>query len=53
MKSAAALLALAHRHGVEVPITAVVVDVVEGNRTARDAADVLMARTPKPERYGA
>lgn len=51
VKSAGVLLALAHRHGVEMPITEVVVDIVEGRYTARDAADLLMSRSPKPERY--
>ncbi|WJV51661.1 NAD(P)H-dependent glycerol-3-phosphate dehydrogenase [Streptomyces flavofungini] len=52
VKSAAALLTLARRHGVEMPITEVVVDVIDGRCTAREAADALMTRTPKAERYG-
>ncbi|MFD9864471.1 NAD(P)H-dependent glycerol-3-phosphate dehydrogenase [Streptomyces alboflavus] len=52
VKSAEALLALARRHGVEMPITEVVVAVINGSLTAREASDVLMSRTPKPERYG-
>ncbi|GHC88441.1 glycerol-3-phosphate dehydrogenase [NAD(P)+] [Streptomyces flavofungini] len=52
VKSAAALLAVTRRHGVEMPITEIVVDVIDGRLTAREAADVLMARTPKGERYG-
>lgn len=52
VKSADALLALARRHDVEMPITEVVVAVIDGRLTAREAADLLMSRTPKPERYG-
>ncbi|MFI1177550.1 NAD(P)H-dependent glycerol-3-phosphate dehydrogenase [Streptomyces melanogenes] len=52
VKSAAALLALAQRHGAEMPITEVVVGVINGQLTAAQAAELLMSRTPKPERYG-
>lgn len=52
VKSAAALLALAQRHGREMPITEVVVGVIDGRLTAAQAAELLMSRTPKPERYG-
>ncbi|GGO58947.1 NAD(P)H-dependent glycerol-3-phosphate dehydrogenase [Streptomyces lasiicapitis] len=51
VETSTALLALAHRHGVEMPITEVVVGVIEGKVTAREAADLLMSRAPKPERY--
>ncbi|QIB49544.1 NAD(P)H-dependent glycerol-3-phosphate dehydrogenase [Streptomyces aureoverticillatus] len=52
VKTSAALLELARRHGVDMPITEVVVAVVDGQLTAKEAADVLMSRSPKPERYG-
>ena len=52
VKSAAALVALAQRHGAEMPITEVVADVINGQLTAAQAAELLMTRTPKPERYG-
>ncbi|MFE3187006.1 oxidoreductase subunit [Streptomyces violascens] len=51
VKSSAALLALAHRYGVEMPITEVVVDVIRGRINVTQAADRLLARAPKPERY--
>ena len=50
IKSSAALLALAHRYGVEMPITEVVVDVIKGRTDVRQAAERLMARAPRPER---
>ncbi|WP_329140984.1 NAD(P)H-dependent glycerol-3-phosphate dehydrogenase [Streptomyces sp. NBC_00670] len=53
VKSCRAVLGLARAHGVEMPITEVVAAVVDGTATVRDAADVLLARTPKPERYSA
>ncbi|WP_331723709.1 MULTISPECIES: NAD(P)H-dependent glycerol-3-phosphate dehydrogenase [unclassified Streptomyces] len=52
VKSSTALLSLAQRHGVEMPITEVVVGVINGQLTAAQAAELLMSRTPKPERYG-
>ncbi|MFI1172822.1 NAD(P)H-dependent glycerol-3-phosphate dehydrogenase [Streptomyces melanogenes] len=51
VKSAGALLSLARRHRVEMPITEVVVGVVEAQLTASKAAELLMSRTPKPEMY--
>lgn len=51
VKSSAALLALAHRYGVEMPITEVVVDVIKGRINVTQAADRLLAQAPKPERY--
>ncbi|MFJ2241000.1 NAD(P)H-dependent glycerol-3-phosphate dehydrogenase [Streptomyces sp. NPDC087859] len=50
VKSSQAILDLAHHHGVEMPITDVVVDVINGQLTVQDAAARLMARAPKPER---
>ena len=52
VKSAASILELAHRHGVEMPITEVVVAVINGTITVTEAAALLMTRSPKPERYG-
>lgn len=52
VKSPAALLALAHRYGVEMPITEVVVDVIKGRINVTQAADRLLARALKPERCG-
>jgi len=34
------------------PITEVVAAVIEGAITVRDAANMLMSRAAKPERYG-
>ncbi|MQS39441.1 NAD(P)H-dependent glycerol-3-phosphate dehydrogenase [Streptomyces katsurahamanus] len=53
VESSQSILELARRHGVEMPITEVVVAVVNGTATATEAAGLLMTRTPKPERYGA
>ncbi|KKD02344.1 NAD(P)H-dependent glycerol-3-phosphate dehydrogenase [Streptomyces sp. WM6386] len=50
VKSSQAILDLAQRHGVEMPITDVVVDVINGQLTVQDAAARLMTRAPKPER---
>lgn len=52
VKSAASILELARRHRVEMPITEVVVAVINGTITVAEAASLLMARSPKPERYG-
>ncbi|MFI1889087.1 NAD(P)H-dependent glycerol-3-phosphate dehydrogenase [Streptomyces jumonjinensis] len=52
VKSSQSILELARRHGVEMPITEVVVSVVNGTATVAEAAGLLMTRTPKPERYG-
>ncbi|MFI1867602.1 NAD(P)H-dependent glycerol-3-phosphate dehydrogenase [Streptomyces jumonjinensis] len=52
VESSQSILELAHRHGVEMPITEVVVSVVNGTATVTEAAGLLMTRTPKPERYG-
>src|SRR5690606_27882904 len=52
VKSCESVLELARRHGVEMPITEVVVGVVHKGLDPREAAAMLMSRTPKPERYG-
>ncbi len=52
VKSSSSILTLARRHGVEMPITEVVVAVLNGTVTVTQAATMLMTRTPKPERYG-
>ncbi|MFE9647494.1 NAD(P)H-dependent glycerol-3-phosphate dehydrogenase [Streptomyces sp. NPDC006365] len=52
VKSCKAILDLARRNDVEMPITKVVAAVIDGQLTVQDAANRLMARTPKPERYG-
>jgi glycerol-3-phosphate dehydrogenase (NAD(P)+) len=53
VKSSQSILGLAQRHGVEMPITEVVVSVLHGSMTVAEAAGRLMARSPKPEQYGA
>ncbi|MFI9584038.1 NAD(P)H-dependent glycerol-3-phosphate dehydrogenase [Streptomyces sp. NPDC052236] len=52
VKSSRSILELARRYGVEMPITEVVVAVLNGTATLAEAADMLMARAPKRERYG-
>ncbi|RJL25051.1 NAD(P)H-dependent glycerol-3-phosphate dehydrogenase [Bailinhaonella thermotolerans] len=52
VKSCESVLALARAHGVEVPITEVVVGVIHEGLTPEEAAMLLLSRTPKPERYG-
>ncbi|GLW24456.1 NAD(P)-dependent glycerol-3-phosphate dehydrogenase [Microbispora triticiradicis] len=52
VKSCESVLELARKHDVEMPITEVVVGVVHDGMTPREAAVLLMSRTPKPERYG-
>ncbi|MFJ7275607.1 NAD(P)H-dependent glycerol-3-phosphate dehydrogenase [Kitasatospora sp. NPDC098663] len=49
-KSAYSILDLARRHQVEMPITALVVAILDGTVTTDRAVDLLMARTPKAER---
>ncbi|GAV93748.1 glycerol-3-phosphate dehydrogenase [Actinomyces denticolens] len=48
-KSARAVLDLAARHGVEMPITAGVVAVVEGAASVEEVNDALLARPRKTE----
>ena len=52
VKSCDAVLELARRHHVEMPITEGIVAVMHGGLSPADAARLLMSRTPKPERYG-
>ncbi|SDQ37674.1 glycerol 3-phosphate dehydrogenase (NAD(P)+) [Thermostaphylospora chromogena] len=52
VKSCESVLELARRHGVEMPITEVVVGVVHEGLSPSEAATLLMSRAPKPERYG-
>ncbi|MGW2911262.1 NAD(P)H-dependent glycerol-3-phosphate dehydrogenase [Streptomyces asoensis] len=49
VKSAEAILALAHDHGMEMPITEVISDLLHEQITLEDAAAVLMQRPTKPE----
>jgi glycerol-3-phosphate dehydrogenase (NAD(P)+) len=51
--SYAPVLELAGKHGVEMPITAVVAAVIADNLPVREAAAVLASRSAKPEWYGA
>ena len=51
--SCAAILELARKHGVEMPITEVVAAVIAGDLSVRDAIVALMSRSAKPEWYGA
>ncbi|MFI6004932.1 NAD(P)H-dependent glycerol-3-phosphate dehydrogenase [Streptomyces sp. NPDC051366] len=50
VKSAEAILALAHTHGVEMPITDVMSALLTEKITLDEAAAALMQRPPKPER---
>ncbi|MFE0200616.1 NAD(P)H-dependent glycerol-3-phosphate dehydrogenase [[Kitasatospora] papulosa] len=50
VKSAEAILALAHAHDVEMPITEVISALLHEKVTLGQAAAVLMQRPPKPER---
>ncbi|MFI2352909.1 NAD(P)H-dependent glycerol-3-phosphate dehydrogenase [Streptomyces sp. NPDC019443] len=52
VKSSQSILEVAQQHGVEMPITEVVVAVIQGTVTVAEAAAMLMARSPKPEQYG-
>ncbi|WUT01783.1 NAD(P)-dependent glycerol-3-phosphate dehydrogenase (plasmid) [Streptomyces sp. NBC_00708] len=49
VKSAQSILALAHDHGVEMPITEVMSALLLGKLTLDEAAAALMQRPPKPE----
>jgi glycerol-3-phosphate dehydrogenase (NAD(P)+) len=51
--SYAPVLELAHKHGVEMPITEVVAAVIAGDLSVGDVAAVLTSRSAKPEWYGA
>ncbi|MEV3875430.1 NAD(P)H-dependent glycerol-3-phosphate dehydrogenase [Streptomyces sp. NPDC049906] len=50
VKSADAILALAHAHGVEMPITEVISALLHEKVTLGEAGAALMQRPPKPER---
>jgi glycerol-3-phosphate dehydrogenase (NAD(P)+) len=52
VKSSEAVLELARKHSVEMPITEVVAAVVHRGMSIEEAAMRLMSRSPKPERYG-
>ncbi|HEX2315204.1 MAG TPA: NAD(P)H-dependent glycerol-3-phosphate dehydrogenase [Thermomonospora sp.] len=52
VKSSEAVLELARKYGVEMPITEVVAAVMHHGMTIAEAASLLMSRSPKPERYG-
>jgi glycerol-3-phosphate dehydrogenase (NAD(P)+) len=47
------VLELAHKHGVEMPLTEMVAALISGNLPVREAATVLLSRSAKPEWYGA
>ncbi|MEO0400346.1 MAG: NAD(P)H-dependent glycerol-3-phosphate dehydrogenase [Pseudomonadota bacterium] len=47
--TAAAIVALAERHGVETPLSKAVADLISGDRTIRQITDELLARPPKRE----
>ncbi|MFB8235492.1 NAD(P)H-dependent glycerol-3-phosphate dehydrogenase [Kitasatospora purpeofusca] len=51
VKTSEAILGLAHRHGVEMPITAAVVQFLRGEVDLDKATALLMERPPKPERH--
>jgi glycerol-3-phosphate dehydrogenase (NAD(P)+) len=50
VKSADAILALAHTHGVEMPITEIISALLQEKVTLDEAGAALMQRPPKPER---
>ncbi|GAA4068457.1 NAD(P)H-dependent glycerol-3-phosphate dehydrogenase [Actinomadura miaoliensis] len=52
VKSSEAVLELARKHNVEMPITEAVVNVLRHGVPIKDAAISLISRSPKPERYG-
>ncbi|REE99027.1 NAD(P)H-dependent glycerol-3-phosphate dehydrogenase [Thermomonospora umbrina] len=52
VKSSEAVLELARKYGVEMPITEVVAAVMHHGMSISEAASLLMSRSPKPERYG-
>lgn len=51
VKTAEAVVALAARHGVEMPIAAEVHAILTQGRSPREALDNLMSRDPKPEEW--
>jgi glycerol-3-phosphate dehydrogenase (NAD(P)+) len=52
VKSAEAVLELARKHNVEMPITEAVTAVLHRGMPIKEAAISLISRSPKPERYG-
>jgi glycerol-3-phosphate dehydrogenase (NAD(P)+) len=52
VKSSESVLHLARRHGVEMPITEVMVAVLQDDLDVGQAAVLLASRSAKPERYG-
>ncbi|MFI0356724.1 NAD(P)H-dependent glycerol-3-phosphate dehydrogenase [Actinomadura sp. 9N407] len=52
VKSSGAVLELASKHNVEMPIAEAVVSVLYDGVPIKDAAIALISRSPKPERYG-
>jgi glycerol-3-phosphate dehydrogenase (NAD(P)+) len=52
VKSSEAVLELARKHSVEMPITEVIAAVMHHGMSIAEAAMLLMSRSPKPERYG-
>lgn len=50
VKSAEAILAMAHEHDVEMPITTVISALFHDKITLDEATAALMQRPPKPER---
>jgi glycerol-3-phosphate dehydrogenase (NAD(P)+) len=52
VKSSESVLQLARRHGVEMPITEVMVAVLQDDLDVGQAAVLLASRSAKPERYG-
>jgi glycerol-3-phosphate dehydrogenase (NAD(P)+) len=52
VKSSEAVLELARKHSVEMPITEVVAAVMHHGMSIEEAGMLLMSRSPKPERYG-
>jgi glycerol-3-phosphate dehydrogenase (NAD(P)+) len=50
VKSCVSVLDLAQRHGVDMPITQTVVDIVHGGKSPQTAVKELMGRSAKPER---
>jgi glycerol-3-phosphate dehydrogenase (NAD(P)+) len=52
VKSSEAVLELARKHSVDMPITEVIAAVMHRGMSIAAAAGQLMSRSPKPERYG-
>jgi glycerol-3-phosphate dehydrogenase (NAD(P)+) len=52
VKSSQSVLELARRHGVEMPITEVMVAVMHHDLEVGKVAALLTSRSAKPERYG-